>query len=295
MFSAQGDLISVKLAVNTGDSTSAQTLGLAAASIAASAEGVVICQGVLTNVNTSTYTAGQALYLGATAGAITTTKPYAPNHLVYLGFVEKVNASSGRIYVRVQNGYELDEIHDVNINHNVALANKDYIVYNVSNDLWENRQLEIVNDTSPDLGGNLNGQGYTISNVATITATNITASGNITGNTAGFTIGYLEMPQVSAGNVTLALTNSAKHYYSTAASPTTITVPSNANVAFPTGTVITVVNQGTGNITLGKQAEANVYLAGNSTSATRTITTYGVATLIKVATNNWFVNGTGVV
>jgi hypothetical protein len=108
-------------------------------------------------------------------------------------------------------------------------------------------------------------------------------------------IGYRNMPQVAAGNVTLALTDSGKHYYSTASTPTTVTIPNNANVAFATGTVITVVNQGTGNITIARQNEANLYLGGNATIANRTISTYGVATLLKVATNTWFINGTGVV
>jgi hypothetical protein len=115
------------------------------------------------------------------------------------------------------------------------------------------------------------------------------------GTTNGFSVGYLEMPQVSAGNVTLALSDSGKHYYSTASSPTTITIPNNANVAFATGAVITVVNQGTGNITIGRQNAATLYLGGNATSASRTITTYGVATLLKVASDTWFINGTGVV
>lgn len=166
VFSAQGDLISVKLAVNTGDATSAQTLGLAADSIAANAEGLVVCQGVLTNVDTSTYTAGQGLYLGATAGAITATKPYAPNHIVYLGFVEKVNATSGRIYVRVQNGYELDEIHDVDIDHTQPLASADYLTYNGTTGLWQNAPLAIEDDTAPVLGGNLDVGGFSIVSTA---------------------------------------------------------------------------------------------------------------------------------
>jgi hypothetical protein len=55
-----------------------------------------------------------------------------------------------------------------------------------------------------------------------------------------------------------------------------------------------VVNQGTGNITIARQNEANLFLGGNATIANRTISTYGVATLLKVAANTWFINGTGV-
>jgi hypothetical protein len=179
VFSAQGDLISVKRALNTGDSTSAQTLGLAEASIAASAEGLVICQGVLTNVDTSTYTAGQALYLGATAGSVTTTKPSEPNHLVYLGFVEKINAVSGRIYVLVQNGYELGELHDVNINNATALADNHLLRYNNASTRWENAALDIVTDTTPQLGGSLDVNGQSIVSVSN---GNITLAPNGTGS-----------------------------------------------------------------------------------------------------------------
>jgi hypothetical protein len=63
---------------------------------------------------TATWNDGDPVYLGATAGSITNVKPYAPNHLVYLVVVTTAsNGSAGRMYVRVQNGYELDELHNV--------------------------------------------------------------------------------------------------------------------------------------------------------------------------------------
>ena len=117
-FSGTGDRMTVKRAYNTGDSTSAQTVGLvASSSIAANQKGIIIIQGLLDGLSilpTSTWTDGDAVYLGSTAGSITPTKPYAPNHLVYLGFVTTAsNGNAGRMYVRVQNGYELDELHNV--------------------------------------------------------------------------------------------------------------------------------------------------------------------------------------
>jgi hypothetical protein len=134
-------------------------------------------------------------------------------------------------------------------------------------------------------------------NISNLTVTGTTTlSGNITGNTAGFSIGYRDIPQIAAGNVTLALTDAGKHYYSTAAYITTLTVPTNANVGFPIGTAITIVNQGTGNILVANAATVTMYLASNSTaSINRTVTSYGMATLLKVATNTWFINGSGVV
>jgi hypothetical protein len=135
---------------------------------------------------------------------------------------------------------------------------------------------------------------YSNVNVAAYLAGNITV-GNIAGKTSGYTIGYLEMPQIASGNVTLALTDSGKHFYNTTASPQTITIPSFANVAFGNGTVVSIANQSTSNISVALQSGVILYLAGNATSVSRTITSYGVATLLKVNTNTWFINGSGVV
>jgi hypothetical protein len=117
-FGGQGDRLTVKLANNTSEVTSAQTVGVVmSASIATNQKGFIITQGLLDGLSilpTATYSDGDALYLGATAGAITNVKPYAPNHLVYLGNVTTAsNGSAGRWYVRVQNGYELQELHNV--------------------------------------------------------------------------------------------------------------------------------------------------------------------------------------
>jgi hypothetical protein len=138
LFQATGSRASVKLANNTGDETSAKTLGLVVEDITAGSIGFVITQGVLDKLNTSAYTEGATLYLGATAGSLTATKPKAPNHLVYIGVVERTNAGNGQIYVRTQNGYELDEIHDVQIN---SPANGQTIVYDASTSLWKNANI----------------------------------------------------------------------------------------------------------------------------------------------------------
>jgi hypothetical protein len=117
-FGGTGDRMTVKRAYNTTDATSAQTVGLVlSTSIAANQKGLIMMQGLLDGLSilpTSTFSDGDAIYLGATAGTITNVKPSAPNHLVYLGFVTTAsNGSAGRLYVRVQNGYELDELHNV--------------------------------------------------------------------------------------------------------------------------------------------------------------------------------------
>jgi len=117
-FGGTGDRMTVKLANNVADATSAQTVGVVlSTSIAANQKGVIITQGLLDGLSilpTATYADGDPLFLGATPGSVTNVKPYAPNHLVYLGNVTTAsNGAAGRWYVRVQNGYELDELHNV--------------------------------------------------------------------------------------------------------------------------------------------------------------------------------------
>jgi len=138
LFSATGDRASVKRAANTGDATSAKTIGVVAESIAAGQNGLIRCQGVLDGLNLGAFTAGDTLYLGATAGTTTATKPVAPNHLVYVGVVERANAGNGQLYVRIQNGYELDELHDVLITSPAAGA---VLSYDATNSLWKDTTI----------------------------------------------------------------------------------------------------------------------------------------------------------
>jgi len=134
---------------------------------------------------------------------------------------------------------------------------------------------------------------YSNVNVIAYLAGNITV-GNIAGSVNGFSIGYRDVPQITVANLTLIASDAGKHYYGANTNPTTITIPTNANVAFGNGTAISIVNQGTGNITVANAAGVLLYLAGNTTAGSRVITSYGMATLIKVQVNTWFINGTGV-
>ena len=183
MFSAQGDRMTVKLAYNTGDATSAKTVGICAEDIAAGQTGLILCQGVQDGLNLGSYTAGDTLYLGATAGTLTATKPYAPNHLVYIGVVERANNGNGRLYVRIQNGYEMDELHNVSAQNP---TNGQVLIYNESTSLWQKNTLT-------------DGTGITITEGAgTITVTNsapdqtvaLTGAGttSVTGTYPNFTI-----------------------------------------------------------------------------------------------------------
>lgn len=175
-FGGTGDRMTVKLANNTGDATSAQTVGVVlSTSIAANQKGVIITQGLLTGLSilpTSTYNDGDPLFLGPTAGSVTNVKPYAPNHLVYLGNVTTAsNGSAGRWYVRVQNGYELDELHNVQAR---TSALKDTLWYDntVSPAQWKTASLSTILGYTPQ--AQLNGTGFVKATGTTISYDNST-------------------------------------------------------------------------------------------------------------------------
>jgi hypothetical protein len=95
------------------DSLSANTLGIASQTITFNSTGYVTTEGVLTGINVTGFVSGQVLYLGPT-GSILGTAPQAPLHGVRLGQVVRDSPSNnGSIYVRIDNGYELGELHDI--------------------------------------------------------------------------------------------------------------------------------------------------------------------------------------
>lgn len=95
------------------DNLSANTLGIASETITFNATGYVTTEGVLTGLDVTGFESGQIVYLGAT-GSIIGSAPQAPLHSVRLGQVVRDSPSNnGSIYVRVDNGYEIGELHDI--------------------------------------------------------------------------------------------------------------------------------------------------------------------------------------
>ncbi len=151
---ATGNLPLITLAQANNDANSAQTIGFVKTAITNNGTGYVIVRGVLEAINTSALTEGVQLYLSpTTAGTWTTTKPSAPNHLVYVGVVIRSHPTQGTILVAVQNGYELHELHDVAL---ASEANNDLLVYELSTDLWKNKSaatLGLAGLNSPTFTG----------------------------------------------------------------------------------------------------------------------------------------------
>lgn len=139
---AHGNLPTISKAQANAESTSAGTYGLVVADIANASSGSVIIAGLAENLNTSGYVDGNILYLSPTvAGGWTTTKPVAPNHMVYLGVVTRSHPNLGTVQLRVANGFELDELHDVLI---TSKTNNDLLAYESSTGLWKNKSFSTL-------------------------------------------------------------------------------------------------------------------------------------------------------
>jgi hypothetical protein len=165
---ATGNTPLISLAQANNDANSAQTIGFVREAIANNGFGYVIVRGDLENIDTSALTEGVQLYLSPTvAGGYTTTKPSAPQHLVYVGIVVRAHPTQGKILVAVQNGYELNELHDVAIG---TLANNDLLAYESSTDLWKNKTFSALGllTTSDAASTYLSKSGGTMNNNASI-------------------------------------------------------------------------------------------------------------------------------
>jgi hypothetical protein len=109
-------------------------LGVTAEAIANGADGYVIAKGKLRGVNTSAYTAGTVLWASAaTAGALTSTEPTAPNVKAAIAFVVYQDAANGILAVRRDSGTKLFDATDVNIS---SASTGQLLRYNSNR--WEN-------------------------------------------------------------------------------------------------------------------------------------------------------------
>jgi hypothetical protein len=138
--SADGTNMVVSKASNTSESTSSKTMGLLQTGGNTNAQVNVVTEGLLAGLNTSTAVIGDPVWLGTAGNLIygLTNKPYAPAHLVFIGIVTRVNSNDGEIFVKCQNGFELKEIHDVDLITTTPI-NGHLLGYNGT--LWVNKTI----------------------------------------------------------------------------------------------------------------------------------------------------------
>jgi hypothetical protein len=144
LFGAAGDRASVKRASNSSEATSSKTVGVVSVGAASGANVTVTTLGYVSEIALGSYTAGDALWLGSTPGTFTVTKPVAPAHTVFVGVVARANSGNGIMYVKCQNGYELEEIHNVKIN---GVSDGQFLRYNSASTVWVNDAINLGTDT----------------------------------------------------------------------------------------------------------------------------------------------------
>jgi hypothetical protein len=74
------------------------------------------------------------------------------------------------------------------------------------------------------------------------------------------------------------------------AAASTMTIPTNASVAFPVGTVITVLNKGVGLVSISGAVGVTILSAG-AVAAIPTLAQYRSCAIMQTSANNWYVVG----
>jgi hypothetical protein len=146
--SANGTNMIVSKASNTSEATSSKTMGLLETGGSTNAFVNVVTEGLLAGLNTDGTNAGDPVWLGASGALLygLANKPVAPAHLVFVGIVTRVSATNGEIFVKPQNGFEIDELHNVLIS---GIANGDLLQFDSATGLWKNKQqLSLKNSTT---------------------------------------------------------------------------------------------------------------------------------------------------
>lgn len=169
--------------------------------------------------DTSAFAAGTPVYLSQTPGGITSTRPTAPANTVFLGWIIKSNASSGEIFININNGWELDELHNVLIS---SPQSGQALVYNGT--LWENTFA--VGPTGPTGSAGPTGPTGSTGSVGPTGPTGVSGNTGLTGPTGP-----------TGADSTVAGPTGPTGAASTVAGPTGPTGPTGANstVAGPTG------------------------------------------------------------
>ena len=147
--SANGTNMLVSKASNATEATSSKTMGLIASTGVTNDIVFLITEGLLAGLDTSTATAGDPVWLGTNGNLIygLVNKPVAPAHLVFIGIVTRAQSNNGEIFVKVQNGFELGELHNVDA---LNASNNDGLFYNTTTSLWEHKSIATALGYTPE-------------------------------------------------------------------------------------------------------------------------------------------------
>lgn len=256
--SANGTNMVVSKASNTTEATSSKTMGLLAQTLVTNGQGFVVTEGLLSGLNTNSANVGDPVWLGTNGDLIygLLNKPYGPTHLVFIGIVTRVSSTVGEIFVKVQNGFELKEIHDVDL-ITTAPSNNEVLTYETSTGLWKNKTVVTALGFTPYNATNPNGY---------ITSSALSTYVPYTGATGNVNIGA----------------NSYLGTKLTLGTPT-LNVPSGFTVAIKTASIDGLYMEGTGLATRilmqaqtlsGGNGQIEIYANTNNNSFLRLGTSY---------------------
>jgi len=216
-----GQLPTIALARANAESTSSKSFGVTYTSISAKSTGYVANAGVIVGLNTQDYQVGDSLWLSPSiAGGVTTTKPSAPNHMVFIGTVINRHPNNGVVDVKIQNGFEIQELHDVQI---ASIQDNQVLKYDAPNSLWKNETL-----VKSDVGlGNVPNVDATVASNITQDATHrfVTDTEKTTWNSKQNAIGFTT--ENSANKVTSLDNPNSTTYATTSAISTALSAKEN--------------------------------------------------------------------
>jgi hypothetical protein len=239
-------------------------VGVAFENIALNDFGRVVAMGLVPNLNTSVYVDNDTLwYDPAGGGAMTATKPAAPNIKAEIGIVTNAGSgSSGSIYVKIFPGSQLG-----GTDQNVQLtspANNDFLVYDGGDKRWENYS---ASSAKTAIG---------LSNVENTALSTWAGSTNIT------TLGTISTGTVPAANVSgLATVATTGAYADLSGTPTLATVATSGKYSDLTGlpTLGTISSQDASNVTISG-GSINGTTIGASSASTGAFTTLSASSTV---------------
>jgi len=214
---AQGQRVKVNLASANADSMSAKTIGVVTENINVNQEGFITTSGLVREINTTgslqseTWADGDILYLSPTInGGLTNIKPTAPQHTVLMGYCVYAHAIHGSIFVKVVDGFKLDDLHNVKI---TTPLNNEALVYETTTKLWKNKATPT--DTSlirQIVSDSISGKQNTLvsgTNLKTINGNSLLGSGDLSISGGGTTTYEI---QTASGATTFTFTSVPASY-----------------------------------------------------------------------------------
>jgi len=222
----QGDQPTINLAIASNEAGSSKTYGVTSETISHMGTGIVVVAGALTGVNTDQFNPtapvgdvnGSALWLSpSVSGSVILTKPTAPNHMVYVGTIVRTHQNEGVVEVRVQNGFELEELHNV---ATLGATNGQFLQYNSASGLWFSSSSGNFTSLNLNSTGVVASTGGTSNYVSKFTGSNTIGNSLIYDNGTNVGVGTLtpqskfHITDTNNLNTTLEYTNSTAGFAS---------------------------------------------------------------------------------